>query len=391
MKKITYLSLLIIFILSSCNVSQKHLDKGEYDLAVKKSVKKLQKNNRNEKQLLVLEKAYPLAVQKDLEQIDYLNLEARPDRWESIFKIYSNMKGRQQLVETVTPLSVGGRTIKFNHVNYDQRIVEAKNKAAKFFYNQGKELMVKDDRLAYRDAYGYFVKATTYDPTISDLDSLMLVCRNLGTTYAILIGANETVYKLNNDFMVNLIDQQVLDLNSHWVQYFNKDSRNGNYDVNVYVVLRIADVSRGDIRENKRTESAKVKDGWEYKLDESGNVLTDSLGNKIKVTKYKSIFCDVIENIQHKTAHIEGMIEYEDAYTKQIIRSFPIAADHYFEHVFSLANGDLDALSEKTKRSLGGKPVAFPSDIGMLWEANETLREVIGHSLWDNRHVLERW
>ena len=391
MKKFIYFNLLLIFILSSCNVSQKHLEKGEYDWAVKKSVKKLQKNNRKEKEILVLEKAYPLAVKKDLEKIDFLNVEGRADRWESIFKIYSNMKTRQQLVETVTPLSIEGRAIKFQHVNYDRRIVEAKEKAAMFFYNQGKELMVKDDRLAYRDAYNRFYDAMVYNPEIGDVDSLMDVCKNLGTTYAILVGANETVYKLNNDFMINLIDQQIIDLNSNWVQYYNKDSRNGNYDVNIYIVLRIADVSRGDIKENKRTESAKVKDGWEYALDESGNILTDSLGNKIKVTKYKSIFCDVIENVQYKTAHIEGMIEYEDAYTKQIIRSFPIAADNSFEHVFSFANGDLDALSEKTRRSLGGKPVGYPSDMDMLWEANETLKRVIGNSLWDNKSVLQRW
>jgi len=391
MKKFIYFNLLLIFILSSCNVAQKHLDKGEYDLAVKKSVKKLQKNSRNEKQVLILEKAYPLAVKRDLEKIDFMNVEGRQDRWEAIFNIYSNMKNRQTLVETVTPLSVEGRTIKFQHVNYDRRIVEAKEKAAMFFFNQGKEKMVKDDRIEYRNAYDYFVRATTYNPEIYQMDSLMDVCRNLGTTYAILVGVNETPFKLHNDFLVNLIDQQIGDLNSFWVQYYNKNSRNGNYDVNVYIVLRIADVSRGDIKENTRTESAKIKDGWEYKLDESGNFATDSLGNKIKVAKYKSIFCDVVENVQYKTAHIEGVIEYEDAYTKQIIRSFPIAADSRFEHVFSFANGDLDALSEQTRRSLGGKPVGYPSDMDMLWDANDILKGVIGQSLWENKHVLERW
>lgn len=391
MKKFIYFNLLIIFILSSCNVAQKHLEKGEYDLAVKKSVKKLQKNKRNEKQVLVLEKAYPLAIKRDIEKIDYLNVEGRQDRWETIFNIYSNMKNRQTLVETVTPVSTQGRTIQFQHVNYDRRIVEAKEKAAMFFFNQGKEKMVKDNRIEYRNAYDYFVRATTYNPEIYKMDSLMEVCRNLGTSYAIIIGANETPYKLNNDFMVNLIDQQIVDLNSFWVQYYNKDSRNGNYDVNVYIVLRIADVSRGDIKENARTESAKIKDGWEYKLDESGNFATDTLGNKIKVAKYKSIFCDVIENVQYKTAHIEGMIEYEDAYTKQIIRSFPIAADSRFEHIFSFANGNLDALSEQTRRSLGGKPVGYPNDMDMLWDANDILKGVIGRSLWENKRVIEGW
>ncbi len=391
MKKTIYFILLSIFVLSACNVSKKKLAKGDYDAAVKKSVKKLQRNSRNEKEIVILEQAYPLALQKDIERINYLNIAARPDRWVEIYNIYVNMKDRQQLVSTVTPVSTKGRTIEFKYVNYDKEIVEARNNAADYYYRQGKELMRKDTRLDYREAYGYLYDAMLYNPSISDIDVLMETCKNLGTTYAILIAVNKTIFKLPNDFMSNLISQQIGDMNSNWVQYYNKDSRNGNYDVNIFVVLRVADVSGNNISENSFQMSKEIKDGWEYLLDESGNVLTDSLGNKIKVAKYKSIFCNVIETTQYKTAHIDVDIEYEDVYTKQLIRKFSLVVDHRFDHTYTNANGDLNALDEKTKRNLRVRPVPYPSDMDMLWGANETIKNVIGNSLWDNRRVLESW
>lgn len=392
MKKTFYILLSLTILLSfGCVSSKKKLAKGEYDEAVKKAVKKLQKNRHDREEALVLEQAYPLALQKDMERINYLNVQGRADRWIEIYDLYMKIDTRQAQVQTVTPVQVHNKTIKFQHVDYSRQIVEAKDNAALYYYSVGKELMTNDNRLDYREAYYNFKKALDYNPEVKDASKLMNDCKIAGTTYAMLIGVNETIYKLSNEFMVNIIDHPIEDYNSEWVQYYNKDVQNGNYDIKIYAVLKIADVSANEEKESKRTESKKVKDGWEYALDENGEILTDSLGNKIKVDKYKSIFCDVIQVTQFKIAHIEGFVEYENTKTKQIIRSIPVAADHRFEHIYTIANGDLDALSTETRRSLGVKPVAYPNDMDMLWAANDALKNVIGQALWDNRGFLERW
>ena len=393
MKKKIYLYLLLFstFFILSCNVSLKHLQRGEYHTAVMRSVSKLQRKPTKEKEILVLEEAYPKAMQINKDRIKFLHTEGQPDRWEEIFNIYSTMKARQIFVETVTPLQIGGRTVDFKHVDYDKSIVNAKQRAAAYFYAHGKKLMQANDRLAYRQAFNEFNKAKHYVTSYYDIDSLLIVCKDLGTTQAILVVVNNTFYKFQNDFMINLIDHPTGDLNSFWVMYHTQDSRNGNYDINVYVALTIADVSANAITENRRTESKEVQDGWDYALDAHGNIKKDTLGNPIKVKRYKTIRCDVIETIQFKEAHLEGEIKYEDVYSKQILRSFPIAADHRFEWVYTIANGNLDALSNETRRSLGNKPVPYPHDMDMLWGVNETLRSVIRNSLFSNKDVLERW
>ena len=391
MKKQIIILIGVVLFVSSCNISRKQLQRGQYDLAVNTAVVKLQRKPTKEKEILVLEEAFPKAVEKDKDRIKYLHTEGKPDRWEEIFQIYSHMKARQSMVKTVTPLKLPGRTINFSYSDYDKLIVEAKRKAAAYFYAHAKKLMQQNDRFAYRQAFDELVKTKNYVSTYSDVETLLIQCKDLGTTHALLIAVNSTIYKLSNDFMVNLIDHQTGDLNSMWVMYHTKDDKKGNYNVNIEVILEVADVSANDIRVKRRTETKEVKDGWDYVLDEEGNVKKDTLGNPIKVPRYKIIRCDVIETIQFKEAHVGGEIKYINTENSQVIRSFPIGADHVFEWVYTVANGDLDALSPETRKRLGNRPVPYPSDIDMLWGANETLRNVIINSIHSNRRILERW
>ena len=391
MKKQIIILIGIVIFISSCNISRKQLQRGQYDIAVNTAVVKLQRKPTKEKEILVLEEAFPKAVQKDKDRIKYLHTEGKPDRWDEIFQLYSHMKARQSMVKTVTPMTLPGRTVDFKYEDYDKLIVEAKRKAAAYFYAHAKKLMQQNDRFAYRQAFDELLKTKNYVSTYSDVEALLIQCVDLGTTHALLIAVNNTIYKLSNDFMVNLIDHQTGDLNSMWVMYHTKDDRKGNYNVNIEVILEVADVSANNIKENRRTETKEVKDGWDYVLDGEGNIKKDTLGNPIKVIRYKTIRCEVIETIQFKEAHVGGEIKYINNENSQVIRSFPIGADHRFEWIFTVANGDLDALSPKTRKSLGNRPVPYPSDIDMLWGANETLRSVIINSIHSNRRILEMW
>lgn len=391
MKKIIYISIFsMLIVFSGCTMSKHYLKQGQYDMATKEAVKKLRKKPTKEKHILVLEQAFPLANDIDNRRIKYLHEEGEPDRWDEIFHIYSDLEIRQVLVEGVTPLYVDGRKIDFPHVDYDQEIVEAKLKAAAYYYAHGKQLLNSGNRFSCRQAYDEFKIAKSYTSGYSDIDDLIEESFNKGLSHVLIIAINSTPFKLPNDFMVNLIDFPTADLNSFWIKYYSRDTRNGNYDVFVNVTLTIADVSRNNISHNEHTESKKVKDGWEYKLDKNGNIMTDSLGNKIKIDKYKIINCRVTETRQFKQAHIEGALNYVDSETSQIIKSVPVAADHTFEHFYTTANGDLDALTNETRAKLKSKPMPYPLDVEMIYAANETLRNVIFQALMAQRHFVKQ-
>lgn len=365
------------------------MKKGDYIGAVKQSVHKLRRNPDRKKDIEVLQKAYPLAVKQLNDQIKYLHTEGRPDRWDKVYQLYSQLKELQDLVESVTPLNYNGRRIVFEHKDYDRKIVEAKNKAALYYYTHAKKLMQQNNKQAYRQAFYELKKAKEYNPSYYDADSLMQVCYDRGQTNVILIVQNSTMYKLSDDFLINLIDFPVAQLNSQWIKYYNRDVRKGNYDISVYVVLKIISVSPDNLDQKTQVYKKQVQDGYEYKLDSQGHIMTDSAGNPIKVPKYKTISCQLKEFRQFKIAHIEGIIDYVDNSNSQSLLQLPIAADHTFENYYYVANGDLNALPNDKRKLLNSKPIPYPNDLDMIYAANETLRNVIFSALMDNRDFLE--
>ena len=70
----------------------------------------------------------------------------------------------------------------------------------------------------------------------------------------------------------------------------------------------------------------RIKDGWEYVLDNNGNVKKDSLGNDIKVDKFITVKCNFYEHIQQKEVQITGNVSYFDLVSKQQLNSYPLSS-----------------------------------------------------------------
>jgi len=360
-----------------------------YDRAVYQAVKKLRKKPSSKNNILVLEKAYPLANERNTDRIKYLKQDGSPDVWDEVFEHYNRLKERQNLVKTVTPLNLEGRTINFKVVDYDQEIIAAKEKAAEYFYVHAQKLLKNDDKESARQAYSELMNVKSYYNDYKDLDSYIKEAKYKGTSRVFVSIKNKTGIKLPPEFTNNLLSFGVTEFNSAWVEYYleQKETRE-KYDYNIAVNLKIIDVSPERIKDEETIESKEVEDGWEYVLDENGNVMQDSVGNDIKIPKYKTITCKLIKSILTKAAHIEGNVEYIDLISGQSLKTLPIAADHLFRHVSAQAHGDLDALSEESKKLLDLKPVPFPPNPIMINNAGETLKNIIHNVLRDNRRYL---
>ena len=390
-KKIYFLPLILILFsvgLTSCNSARHYMKNGEYDLAVKTAVRKLKRNKNNEKNLKVLKEAYPKAVEKDSNQIAYQIKVGAPDRWDKIVSIYQNMINRQSMVEALYPLTFNGKELKFPHRDWTGNLNMAKAKAAEYHYAHGKMLMAKKDKFAYRQAFDDFQKVTTYSNNY-DVSDLMDSCYELGQSYVILVVVNSSRTSVPRGYLVNLINFPTDELNSFWIKYFTQDDHKHQYDVSVNITLTNIAVSPNQITTKETTETKKVKDGWEYKLDANGNKVLDSAGNPIKIPQYTTISCKVYEHRQFKQAHIDGAINYIDTRNNTIALSIPIAADHNFEHSFYTYKGDYDALSNATRARLREREAPFPDNADMLDAVNESLKNIIYKALMDNKDFVE--
>ncbi len=210
MKKLLPL-ILIAFVLSSCVSSKKYYQKGLYDQAIKKSVKKLRKNPTKEKEIEVLEQAFNKANDQDNGRINFLKLEGTPDIWDEIYSRYSRMKDRQALVKSVVPLEIPstGRIVDFKFVNYDEEIINAKKKAAEYFYTHAQGLMEKGDRENAKKAYYEFLRVKELYANYQDVDEQIKKAKFLATLKVVAepIPMHSRTLELSNEFFDNKINE----------------------------------------------------------------------------------------------------------------------------------------------------------------------------------------
>lgn len=389
MRKIIIITAMAMLI-AGCASSLKQLQRGHYDEAIKTAVKKLRVDPTIQEQIEVLDKAYLLANQQDIDRIKFLKEEGNPYNWDEVFERYSKLKDRQALVSTVLPLQLGEQIIDYAYIDYDSEIIQAKRNAADYFWNHANELMEKGDKESYRQAYYEFRKAKEYAGNISNINQLIEEAHWKGISRVLVSFENKTQINLPNQFKKDLMDFGVTDFNSEWIEFHaTTPSTNTYYDYFTIINLKKIEVSPEQVQQKDRMESKEIEDGWEYILDDNGNVVKDSEGNDIKVSKKRTIVCTLIETHQYKAAKLEGDIELVQNEPRKVIRQVPIGAESIFEHISARAVGDVNALSDESKELLKNNSVPFPRDLDLIIDGAETFKKSIRDGLGDLRRLIK--
>lgn len=387
MKKSATLIILTAFIVSGCISSKRYLQNGDYDYAIKKSVKKLMKKPDNEKEIRVLTQAYSLANQKDLDNISFLKKTGEPDIWDKIFSTYSVMKTRQEKVKTL-PQSILNKS-GYVYVNYDQEIIEAKKKAAAYFYAHAQTLLNKGDRANARTAYYELLKVKEYYSSYKDNDSLVNRALLQGTANVLFKIKNQTTILLPADFETALTKISLTELNKLWINYDVNEVKDRTYDYVILVNIKAIDVSPEFLKEIHYQESKEIEDGFTYLLDKNGNVVKDSLGNDIRIPKYKTISCDVVETQQKKTVVITGTLDYLNNETGQLLKTDPVTAQTFFENFYATANGNVLALKDETRKKTANKPMPFPANPAMILLAGDVMKGMVKDIIRKNKALFD--
>ncbi len=377
MRKLVYV-VIVALLMAGCGSSKKQLQKGNYDLAIQKSVKKLMRNPNNEDDIETLTRSFKLANSQDLERIQYLKMEGKAESWEEIAQSYQRLKRRQDMIRPVMPLELNGQDIKLNYGNYNSEIIEAKHHAAEFFFAHGQKLMENNDKESFRQAWYEFAKVKEYWGDFDNIDNLLRESRYMGMSRALVSIENMTSIRLSAEFQDDLLAINPQELSSQWVEYYTRSlDEDVQYDYQVKIILRKMEVSPDQIKETDRLEKKTVEDGFHYAIDQNGNVMKDTTGNDIKIIKYKDLSCTVIETGMNKSSHIEGSVEIYQLNPLKLLRKDPIGADSYFEHFSARAIGDLDALSAESLKLVETETVPFPSDNEMIMLCSESMKMAI--------------
>ena len=377
-------------LMAGCGSAKKQLESGNYDAAINKAVTEIRKNPKSSKDIETLERAMDIAIDQDNERIRYLKMEGRANAWDEIYLIYKKMSDRQSMVRTVTPIEYEGRTIQWPYVDYMQEMVEAKKKAADFYYAHGKELMENGTKDSYRQAYNEFVRATEYvGDGYEGVDQMMQEARYLGISRVYVTVKNFSSVNFPDEFEAELLALDLPRLNSEWVEYYTSIPQNDTqFDYLVNVNVRTVGVSPDRQFQRDTLVKRTVEDGFDYVKDERGNVMKDSLGNDIKVKKYKELQCALIRTFQVKECIIEGDVEMLSLYPEKTIKKEPIGATSNFDHISARAIGDENALSDDQKRMLKSEVVEFPTDLDMVIMCTENLKSAIRGFMEMNKRYI---
>ncbi len=390
MKKILLL-IISAFLIVSCSSTKKQMQKGNFDAVISKSVKRLIKEPDNSEDVKLVDRAYKLANERDLERIKYLKMENNPNNYDEIFSRYGSLKSRQALVRTVLPMNLNGTPINYEYVDYDSEIIMAKRKAAEYYYANGKKLLQNSDKESYRVAHDQLVRARDYSgDAYPDLNELIIRARNLGVSRVLVQVDNSSRIMIAPDFQDELLSFNAQGLNSNWVEFhFRHLNDDIDYDYLISVHLIDIIVSPEDTKNKDIIYKKDVPDGFSYAFDSNGNVMKDSAGNDIKITKFKNIQCTVVETSQRKAVQIRGEVEILELMPmKKLLVKEPVGAENVFENISARAIGDVDALDADAKEKINKEPIPYPSDIQMIFNTAETLKPAIRNVIYMNRRYI---
>ncbi len=390
MKSIKFI-ILLSFLISGCRSSEKLLQKGEYDAVIERSIKNILKGKADDDDKLLLNKSYKLANQKNTDRIHFLKTENKPENWEEIYQHYNALNIRQNEIQKVLPLVIGKKKINYEYIDYSGDIVEAKTNVAKFYYHKGLDNMNLQTKESYRQAYFDFQKVKEYRANdYPKLNTLIQDAKYFGTSRVLVEAVNISRVRLPDDFYDNLLRMDIQGLNNTWIEYYFGPLQNEmEYDYFVAIKLRNILVTPDEFSRREFIRTKEIRDGFEYELDRRGNVIKDSLGNDVKVPKYRQLSCKVIETKQFKTATINGVVEYKSVSPKNIMKTEPVAATSIFEHLTARAYGDLEALQPSDRELLRVEIVPFPDDLSMIYDCSEILKQAVHDVIYDNRRLIK--
>jgi len=174
-----------------------------------------------------------------------------------------------------------------------------------------------------------------------------------------------------------LLNFNTYGLNNLWTTYHTNYASNITYDYTMEVAFLDINISPEKVNEKEIIKEKQVKDGYKYAVDTNGNVVKDSLGNKIKIDKFKTVRCKFYQFTQFKAAQVGGQVTYINLSTKQQLNTYPLSNEFIFEHIYADYEGDKRALDDDLLPLIKEVAVPFPSNEEMIYEAGEDLKSRI--------------
>ncbi|MBT8234880.1 MAG: hypothetical protein KJO04_01700, partial [Bacteroidia bacterium] len=277
------------------------------------------------------------------------------------------------------------RNAEFAFRDYTDEILTSKGRLSDYLYTKAKSLISEaNTKYDFREAYNDLDYLNRINPDYQDSRNLMDEAYKNGIDYVKVNVMNATDQIVPQRLEMELLNFNTYGLDDIWTKYHNNPMSSVKYDYEMQLAFKDISISPEQIRERQIIKEKDIVDGYDYLTDENGAIVKDSLGNKIKVDRYRTVRCEYYEFTQFKSALVNGQVNYIDLESQQQLNTYPITSEFVFEHIFADYNGDKRALDSNLVSLLSVGEVPFPSNEEMVYEAGEDLKARLKHIV--NRH-----
>lgn len=371
--------------------TQQAINTGNYSNAIENSLQNLAENKSkkaNQPYIVLLEEAFKKNTERELRQIAFMEKEDNPANFEAIYNGYLNLRNVQEHIKPLLPLKIEeeNRNAEFVFKSYDDKLLDAKDDLSEYLYVRATDLLENaTNKSDYRKTYDDFMYLDEINPGFEDTKLKKELAYSKGLDYVKVSMANNSDQIIPEKLEVELLNFNTYGLNNLWTEYHTNALANIDYDYAMEVSLQNINISPEQVREKQVIKEKQVKDGYQYATDSKGNILKDSLGNKIKIDKFKTVKCNFYEFTQLKTAEVTGSVRFSELKKQQVLNSYPLTSKFVFEHVYANFDGDKRALDNNMVSLLNLAAVPFPTNEQMVYEAGEDLKSRLKSILINQR------
>ncbi|TMM56932.1 hypothetical protein FEE95_10575 [Maribacter algarum] len=382
MKKMILLVPILVLLIACGGVkkTQKALNAGDYSNAINNALQNLAENKTKKSHqpyIVLLEDAFKKNTERELKYIAFLEKDGNEASYEDIYKSYVSLRDIQERIRPLLPLRITeeNRDAEFSFSNYENDIIDYKEDLSEYLFDNAEDLLTNAvTKRDYRKAYNDFVYLEEINPGFEDTRQKIEEAHEKGIDYVEVQVLNNSNQIIPVRLSEELLNFNTFGLDDLWTKYHSNPVSNIKYDYGMQVSFNQIDISPEQLSEKEIIREKQIKDGYKYATDSNGNVVKDSLGNKIKIDKFKTVRCRFNQFTQFKSARVAGNVIYLDFKTKQQLNSYPLASEFIFEHIYANIDGDKRALDNDLRPYLDQVAIPFPTNEQMVYDAGEDLK-----------------
>jgi hypothetical protein len=356
----------------SCKTASKSYQKGNYEDAIERGVKKLQKDPYDYETKDLVQQSYNYSVSQHEDQVRILSNSKSETRYEQIFQEYTSL---QRLYDLIHQYPAVAKMIKTT--DYSDYVATYRDKAAETHIERARRWEGEGTKQAYREAYREYNVALGYKPEDFDLRKKRDSAYEEAVTKVVIATMQPYGgYQYSSTYQVQQFQRDVIRIMSHQMNidfvdfYSESEARIKDIEPDQVLELNFGHMSIGQPVDNRT-----IRDVTKDVIVKETVYRPDSI-----IKEYAKVRAKVITTKRTLVSQGDLIVTVRD--TKgRVIWNDRFTGEHKWQTEFTLYTGDERALTEADRTLLNQGNATPPTEEQIMEELMRKIQDDLGRRL----------